>query len=224
MSKTIYLIAVFAAGLSSVIGCAGAAQNGIANFNVAFGVSANGEHIVFSSADGDLYLLNLKTSEVRQLTKTDAIETTPSFSPDGTRVAYAAHEKGAKSNFIFIRSLDGKQIQQLTNTPNVSDSTPSFSADGSQLTFKRAHRYRPYSMGGWTWDDWDVYVMDVDGKQRRRITQQKYYGLRTPRFSRDSKTVIYSADGRCRQCAHDFRGGRERQQPTETAYQGIPER
>jgi hypothetical protein len=51
-------------------------------------------------------------------------------------------------------------------------------------------------MGGWTWDDWDVYVMKSDGTKLRRISQQAYYGLAAPRFSRDGNSVVYSAMGR----------------------------
>ncbi len=133
--------------------------------NVAFDISPDGEHIVFSAADGDLYSLHLKTLHVLRLTKTDATETTPTFSPDGRSIAYAADVQGSKERLIFVRSMDGKQVQQLTNNPDASDFMPSYSPDGSQIVFARAHLHRPYSMGGWTWDDWDAYVIKSDGTQ-----------------------------------------------------------
>ena len=169
------------------------ADSHVEHGNVAFDISPDGERILFSAADGDLYLLHLKTSHVLRLTKTAATETTPAFSPDGRSLAYAGDIPGSKGRFIFVRSLDGKQVQQLPNDSDVSDSGPSYSPDGSQIVFARADRYRPYSMGGWTWDDWDVCVMRPDGTQVRRITQQKYRDLVAPKFSRDGKAVVYSA-------------------------------
>lgn len=159
--------------------------------NVAFDVSPEGRHVVFSSADGDLHMLDLTTSAVRQLTQTDTRELSPRFSPDGSQIVYVAHEKDAKSSHIFVRSLDGEHSRQLTDTPDVSDGSPSFSSDGQWIAISRAHKHRAYSMGGWTWNDWDVYIVSADGIQSRRITEQKYYQMGGPTFSKDGKTIIY---------------------------------
>ena len=70
---------------------------------------------------------------------------------------------------------------------------PCFSNDGKQIVFARAHRYRPYSMGGWTWDDWDIYTVKVDGTELRRITHRRYYQIVTPRFSPDGRFIFFSA-------------------------------
>ena len=48
-------------------------------------------------------------------------------------------------------------------------------------------------MGGFVWDDWDIYVMDADGANLRRITQQKYGRLERPQFSSDKTKVIFAA-------------------------------
>jgi Tol biopolymer transport system component len=171
------------------LGCADGAHP-----DIAFDLSRTGEQIVFTSADEDLYLLDLKTSQVRQLTQTEALERTPSFSPDSRQIVYAAQEKGASASFLFTRSIDGKQLRQLTNAEGVCDWSPSFSPDGSRIVFARAHRYRPYSMGGWTWDDWDVYVMKSDGTELKRVTDEKYRGASSPKFLADGKTLIFSAE------------------------------
>src|SRR5262249_44328859 len=119
----------------------------------------------------------------------------PAISSTGNAIAYAGTPEDEVGSHIFIQSSNGGQAQQLTESPNVSDSSPSFSPDGSEIVFARAHRYRPYSMGGWTWDDWDICTMKADGSRLQRVTQQKYYGLSTPQFSRDGKSIIYSAMG-----------------------------
>jgi Tol biopolymer transport system component len=190
--------AVFVAialAVSLVLGRAPAA-NGVEHGNVAFDIAPDGEHVVFVAADGNLYLLHMRSLQVQQLTKAKAKQFTPAFSPDGKSIAYAAAEADTKGKALFVRSLDGKQVRQLTDDANVSDFGPSYSPDGSKIVFGRAHRHRPYSMGGWTWDNYDVYTMNRDGSQLRRITQQNYYQISQPRFSRDGKSVIYSASVR----------------------------
>jgi Tol biopolymer transport system component len=161
---------------------------------IAFAVSPNGESVVFSSAEGDLFLLDISTQRVRRLFDTPLIERQPAFSPDGSAVVYAAGNKGEISSHLFIRSLEGQQIQQLTNDHDVWDALPRYSSDGSRIVFARAHRHRPYSMGGWTWDDWDVCAMDARGGKVRRITKRKHNGINSVLFSVDGKTIFYSAE------------------------------
>jgi Tol biopolymer transport system component len=149
---------------------------------------------VFSSADANLYLLDLNTSQVRRLTSSDDSESRPRFSPDGKQIVYASRKKESATSFLFVRSLDGKLVRQLTDASGVSDSMPAYSSDGSRLVFARAHRYRGTSMGGSTWDDWDAYVMKSDGTELERITHQKYFrGLTSPAFLPGGTKIIYSA-------------------------------
>lgn len=69
------------------IGCP-LASNTIEHGNVSFDVSPNGETIVFSDADGDLWLYALGSSKLTRLTETIELESWPSFSPDGKSVVF----------------------------------------------------------------------------------------------------------------------------------------
>lgn len=169
-------------------------QEQVEHYNVAFDVAPRGDKIVFSAADGDLYLFNLTTRAVSRLTRTGATESTPTFSPDGKWIAYSSKAPKDNGNHIFIRSLDGKTVQQLTTNKEVSDYQPSFSADGSRIVFVRASRYRAYSMGGMTWSNYDVCTMKKDGTGTRQLTQQKYYSANWPHFIDGGKTIVYGAD------------------------------
>lgn len=157
--------------------------------NVSFDISPDGQQVVFVSADADLYLLHLRTLQVSQLTKTVAKETGPAFSPDGKSVAYASGIEGRKGAGLFVRSLDGTQVRQLTDEPDASDCQPRYSSDGSHIVFARAHRYRRYSMGGWIWDDWDVYEMKSDGTQLKRGAKTSH-----PHVSSDGHSVAFISD------------------------------
>jgi Tol biopolymer transport system component len=194
MNSTGRLLIVFA-NLTVVAGCfAQNSRSQVEHGEVAIDVSPDSEQIAFSAADGELYLFRMKSSDVRQLSKTDAVEHGPRFSPDGKKIAYTARSGGTPSGFVFTRSLDSPEVQQLTNTTGVTDSAPSFSPDGSRIAFARAHRHRPYSMGGMIWDQWDIYVMNADGTDARRVTQEKYYLLNAPAFSHDGQKIVFAAE------------------------------
>jgi Tol biopolymer transport system component len=162
--------------------------------NVAFDLSPDGKRVVFSAADGDLYLLHLESSRVSRLTQTKEEESTPAFSPDGKSIVYAAGPAGGGAKSIYAQALDGSEKRRLTSEDRASDRRPSYSRDGQEVVFARAHRLRPHGFGGWTWDRWDVCAVRPDGTRERRLTREGYFTLDTPRFSRDGKRVLYAAD------------------------------
>jgi Tol biopolymer transport system component len=162
--------------------------------NVAFDVSPDGEQIVFASANGDVYQLDLISLKVSQLTKTSAFESTPAYSSDGKMITYAASDEGLQSSHIFTTKLDGTKSKQLTRDTQVFDRLPVYSPNDSQIAFARSHNHRPYSLGGWTWDDWDIYVMNADGSNVNRLTHNNYYGISGVVFSPGGKSILFSAD------------------------------
>jgi TolB protein len=176
-------------------GCSSSKDEQIEHGNVTFTVSPDGQHVVFSAADGDLYLLSLNERRVTRLTETQSRESSPSFPPDGKEILYSSSIQGREGTCIFLRTLNGKQTRQLTDDPEVSDTQPSFSRDGERIAFARAYRHRPYSMGGWTWDHVDLCVMNRDGTNLRRITKRNYYQLDAPCFIEGDKTLLFAATG-----------------------------
>jgi len=177
------------------IGCFAPQGSEVEHDNVTFAVSPDGQNVVFSAADGDLYLLSLSVPRVSRLTQTEGKESEPAFSPDGKAIIYAATVPGTKGSCLFIRTLDGKQVRQLTNDHLVTDSMPCFSLDGKLVSFVRAQRHRPYSMGGWTWDNFDVYVMSLNGTNQRRVTRHNFYQAAHPCFIANGTAILFSADG-----------------------------
>ena len=70
--------------------------------------------------------------------------------------------------------------------------SPSFSKDGKKISFARATRERNYSLGGRTWDDWDVWQMNADGTGEERLTWVKYYGITAPHYLFEGNAICYS--------------------------------
>lgn len=176
------------------LGCPSFPGSTVEHGNVAMSISPSGKTIVFSDAQADLWLFGLTTKTATRLTSSSEQESTPSFSPDGKTIVYAATSEDGQGTSIFSRSIDGDEVRRLTHDQQVSDFRPCFAPDGKSIAFARAHLHRPYSMGGWTWDDWDVCVMDKDGGNLRRVTQNKHYGINGVLFSSDGQTLFYSAE------------------------------
>jgi Tol biopolymer transport system component len=181
------------ASLALLLGCPGAEFVDVEHNNVCIDLSPDGKTLVFSSADGDLYLFDISKSTVTRLTDSDRTESYPSFSPDGKRVAFAATEKDSAPSRIFVIDLDGLSIVEVTMSNEQSDILPRFTPDGERIVFARSYRHRPYSLGGWTWDMWDVCSIGVDGSGFSRLTNEGYYQLYRV-VPRSDGTFVYAAD------------------------------
>jgi Tol biopolymer transport system component len=97
----------------------------------------------------------------------------PTYSPDGTKVAMELWGYDSGQNWydgIWVMNKDGSSPQMLTN-PSATvgcqchDQTPSFSLDGSKITYSREDWTNPDIM-----HKEDVYIMNADGTGVTRIT------------------------------------------------------
>lgn len=161
-----------------------------------FDLSPNGKTIVFSgngNGGKDLYLLDLATRQVSQLTNTPDCENYPSFSPNGKTIVYQCGKTAGpnKSCHLFLRSLDGKHIRQLTNTQQTSDDNPHFSPDGEKIVFARSQKFHARVRGDNPWSDTDVFVINRDGSHLYQVTHLNNEGVMRPRFYPDNRHILF---------------------------------
>jgi len=88
-----------------------------------------------SICPSDLYVVDASGAVSLTLVDTRASETTPSWSPDGSRIAYAQLNADGSSTIDTIRA-DGSDRVELT--PGGGVSFPSWSPDGKLIMFLRA--------------------------------------------------------------------------------------
>ncbi|MCB5262184.1 MAG: BamA/TamA family outer membrane protein [Candidatus Cloacimonetes bacterium] len=114
-------------------------------------VSPDGQHIVLSAQrqmQTDLYLYDLETNELKQLTDDSFYDAQPRFSPDGKRIAFSSQRDeipGARrygyfantSMDIFEYLLDEELIMQITKEP-FDCTQPMYVDSGSKLAFVSA--------------------------------------------------------------------------------------
>ena len=138
--------------------------------------SPDGEMIAFTSNRNgfwDLYLLDLSTGELTQLTDTAEYEGAPSWSPDGTFLVFEAYEDG-NLNIVVGPANDplGEPIR-LTSAPS-SDHSPAWGPGGRHIAFI---------------SDGEVILADLD-----RTDDQRFQNLSNTGLASESHPV-WSPDG-----------------------------
>ena len=104
----------------------------------------------------------------------------PSFSPDGKRVAFEGNQNGVVD--IFEVDLDTKEVRNLTRD-DFFDANPWYAADGRTLFYNR--RIGAY---------WKVFTVELDDPERKsQLTFGESSDLQ-PSLSNDARTVFFSSD------------------------------
>jgi Tol biopolymer transport system component len=101
--------------------------------------------------------------------------TDPSWSPDGTRIAYVSDRGG---NFdVYAVGLDSGKVDQLTDTPE-NEAEPTWSPDGTEIAYARGYFHATFDCGfahtgladPWYQPGSDIYRMSSDGSKQVRVT------------------------------------------------------
>ena len=116
-------------------------------------------HIAMVSGQDDnyeIYAVNLENFTVTRMTKTEAKELWPAWSPNAQQIAFASSRSGNLD--IYVMNSDGSEVKNLTQHP-ADDGFPSWSPDGSMLAFA--------SKRG---DVSELFVMKADGSDVHQVT------------------------------------------------------
>jgi TolB protein len=103
----------------------------------------------------------------------------PSWSPDGRKLAYVSFERGHAT--VFVQSLATRQRTVLADFPG-SNSAPTWSPDGKQLALVLT---RDGSS--------NLYTVNSDGKNLRRITYGDSIDTE-PNFLADGESLLFTSD------------------------------
>jgi len=88
-----------------------------------------------------LYLGNVSTGETRALTSGKYSITSPTWNPDGSKIAFT-RDMGNKSQ-VYVLDLAGGEPQAITNLPFAA-SNPIWDASGKEIYFQSSFSYRDF--------------------------------------------------------------------------------
>jgi TolB protein len=136
--------------------------------NVEPAVSNDGKLAFSSDRPGRpmIYIADADGSNVKRITMAGVFNSSPTWSPDGKKIAFAGQ---SENNFdIFVMNADGTDMIRLTsakkqNGKMAHNEDPSFSPDGRFVIYtsnRTGHN--------------QIYISTVDGTEERRITNDSH--------------------------------------------------
>lgn len=103
----------------------------------------------------------------------------PSWSPDGRKLAYVSFERGDSA--IYIQEIATGSRQVVSNRKGINGA-PAFSPDGSKLALTLSYLGNP-----------DIFVMDLASRETRRLTN--HFSIDTEaQWMPDGQTLVFTSD------------------------------
>ena len=161
----------------------------------------DGQGYLLSGRHTYIYLFDIATKKLDRLTTGKSDESTPSWSPDGTRIAFmtnrAADPDREPAGQIFVTDAKPGAAEKALTPPEsrASRSRLEWSPDGRRIAFLESDDKK-----------WGAYNMDhlalvpSDGSAppaRVKATEDRDRGVSNPRFSADGRSVtVFVTDNR----------------------------
>lgn len=127
-------------------------------------------------------------SRIVPITSLPGEETEPTFSPDGSQVAFSWNGPGQDNFDIYVTLVDGGGMARLTDDP-AQDREPAWSPDGRTIAFLRGSLSGPGAVGIYT-------ISPLGGTERPLLMLDRPIRFGPLSWSPDSKQLAYSNSGR----------------------------
>lgn len=156
--------------------------------------SPQGDRIAFSAADRhghvNLYAVEVRSGELRQITSDLYDDRDPSWSPDGRSLVFSSDRSPqGRHGFhnLYLCRLEDGDLERLTEGAH-NDQSPSWAPEGNRIVFCSDRE-----------GVFNLYIQDVNGQNRRvhRLTNI-LTGVFDPDWSQNGEHLIFCAYGQSR--------------------------
>ena len=133
-----------------------------------------------SDRDGndEIYVIDADGSNLKRITNNPEDDYNPTWSPDGTRIAFVRH---STFDNIYVMDVDGSNLTQLTNN-QANDLDPTWSPDGTRIAFTSGRD-----------GNYEIYVMNTDGTNQRNLSMNPSAD-QDPTWSPDGTSIAFSSN------------------------------
>lgn len=117
-------------------------------------LSPDGKRIVFANHGNGIWIMRADGNNPHPITFKDDID--PTWSPDGSKIAFASSRRGDRQ--LFMMDANGDNVEQLTDLKNMGGRS-TWSPDSTKIAFYRGPQ-----------GDRNIYIVDVSTKEVTRLT------------------------------------------------------
>ncbi len=192
-------------------------------------LSPDGQHVVFSVQRVDqetekkytnLWVVPTDDGEPRRFTHGDHADTKPTWSPDGTRIAFLSNRDDEDQHQIYVIPFQGGEAQRLTDMKGEFGDF-AWSPDGTQFVCqfrkkdqeaiereedeqkkemgvlsRRVQRvfYKLDGKGFLPKERWHVWTIDAESGEATQLTEGEVYDELGPRWSPDGVQIVFHSN------------------------------
>src|SRR5579862_1885907 len=144
-----------------------------------------------------IFLVDVASKQIRQLTQGDYDEHSIDWSPDGKQLVFASNREPNQDEFfnydLFTLQLSDNSIHRLTAT-EFCEYGPLYSPDGKLILYRGTRR--GLTDRETTMEDTHVWIMNADGTNRQEIGSVIDNRQGPPQWAPDGKSVYFTVQER----------------------------
>ena len=140
---------------------------------------------MYTKDSKEIYVVDSDGSNSKRLTDNGTYEGDPIISPDGTEIAFLSDRNSSDGQAVdlFVMNADGSNVREVTELSTFSGRMD-WSADGEKLVYSDLSN-----------DNADIYVVNVDGSGKTRLTDDPEFRDYHPSWSPDGSQIVFDRYG-----------------------------